>query len=88
MCRSVQAARYLTRTEGEVVQDCDLGRRRGAGDGMRTRTISLGISAGMRLTSTAAGGRPGRLVREYPRSAPGDLPIGHVAGTGQGWAYA
>ena len=50
------------------------------------RTISLGTSAGVRLTSAAAGGRSGDLVREYPRSTPGDLPIGHVAGTGQGWA--
>jgi hypothetical protein len=44
-------------------------------------TISLGMSARVRLTSTAAGGRPGRLDREYPRSIPGDLPIGHTAGT-------
>src|SRR5689334_3729863 len=56
----------------------------GAGDGNRTRTISLGMSAGVRLTSAAAGWRSGDLVREYPRSTPGDLPIGHVAGTGHG----
>jgi hypothetical protein len=53
----------------------------GAGDGNRTRTISLGMSAGVRLTSTVAGRWSCWLVREYPRSTPGDLPIGHVAGT-------
>jgi len=42
------------------------------------------MSAGVRLTSAAAGWRSGDLVREYPRSTPGDLPIGHVAGTGHG----
>jgi hypothetical protein len=32
-----------------------------AGDENRTRTISLGMSAGVRLTSAAAGGRPGHV---------------------------
>ncbi len=58
-----------------------LGLRRGAGDGNRTRTISLGMSAGMALTSAAAGGQSHWLVREYPRSTLSDRPIGHVAGT-------
>ncbi len=39
------------------------------------------MSAGVRLTSTVAGRRSCWLVREYPRSTPGDLPVGHVAGT-------
>jgi len=37
-----------------------------AGDGNRTRTISLGMSAAMSLTSTSAGRQRYWLVREYP----------------------
>ena len=64
-----RAARYLTRTKGEGVQNCDLDLRRGAGDGERTRTISLGMSAGMALTSTTAGRQSQWLtvsIREAP----------------------
>ena len=44
-------------------------------------TVSLGMSTGMPLTSTAAGGPTKQLVREYPRSTLSDLFTGHVAGT-------
>ncbi len=53
----------------------------GAGDENRTRTISLGMSAGTALISNAAGRQPCWLVHEYSRGAVGDLPAGHVAGT-------
>jgi hypothetical protein len=54
----------------------DLGSSVRAGDGNRTRTISLGMSAGVRLTSAAAGGRSGDLVRECPRSTQVTYPSG------------
>ena len=39
--------------------------------------ISLGMSAGVCLTSTVADTRSCWLVCEYPQSTPGDPPIGH-----------
>jgi len=44
------------------------------------RTISLGMSAAMPLSSRAAGRPCHWFVGEYPRNAPRDLPK-HVAGT-------
>jgi hypothetical protein len=52
--------------KAQVRQLADLGLQVGAGDGNRTRTISLGMSAGMALTSAIAGKQSCRLVREYP----------------------
>jgi hypothetical protein len=62
------------------------GRQRWCLGSRRTRTISLGMSAGACFTSTVADRRSCWPVRKYPRSPPGDLPIGHVAGTPVPWS--
>lgn len=41
-------------------------------------TVSLGMSAGMGLTSEGAGSRSRSLVREYPGSTLGDQPTGRA----------
>jgi hypothetical protein len=53
----------------------------GAGDGNRTRTVSLGIGLSCLVDHRAAGGAASEVVRGYPSGTAPDSPVGHATGT-------
>jgi hypothetical protein len=62
----------------------DLVFRDGAGDGNRTRTVSLGTGLSCLVDHGVAGQAASEVVRGYPSGTAPDSVVGHAAGTPPG----